>query len=161
MNSGRHSTSTTKPLNAAPALGLALAVALVLAVGVPSVPRSKRGDRVRIVLAAVLVFFCAPLIAAELGFFLDGVPFLGWFFQTGAVKIEPGGGYAHAAVHHGHHHGMDGFLLAVSALLLSRLLSGIHGRALRAVTGFYLSLMLVYGLTKQWPKDEQIPRQCH
>src|SRR4029077_11842823 len=64
-----------KPLNALPALGLALAVVLVFRAGVPSVPRSKRGDRLRIGLAAVLIFFCAPLIAAELGFFLDGVPF--------------------------------------------------------------------------------------
>ena len=65
-----------KPLNAVPALGLALAVALVLAVGVPDA-RRIRGGRLRIGLAAVLVFFCAPLIAAELGFFLDGVPLLG------------------------------------------------------------------------------------
>ncbi len=53
----------------------------------------------------------------------------------------------HAAVHHGHHHGLDGFLLAVTALLLSRLLGGIRGPKLRAVTGAYLALMLVYGLT--------------
>jgi peptidoglycan/LPS O-acetylase OafA/YrhL len=72
-----------KVLNAAPALGLALAVVLVLAVGVPSAPRTRRGDGVRIGLAAVLLFFCAPLIAAEIGFFLDGVPFLGWFYETG------------------------------------------------------------------------------
>jgi len=40
-----------KPLNAVPALGLALAVALVLGVGVPPAPRTLRGDRVRIALA--------------------------------------------------------------------------------------------------------------
>ena len=56
-----------KPLNAVPALGLALAVVLVLAVGA-SPERQPRGDRLRIALAAVLVFFCAPLIAAELGY---------------------------------------------------------------------------------------------
>src|SRR5581483_8966036 len=47
-----------KWLNALPALGLALAVALVLAAGVPSVPRSTRGDPVRLGLAALLVLFC-------------------------------------------------------------------------------------------------------
>jgi hypothetical protein len=110
---------------------------------------SRAGDRARLVVAAVSLLFAAPYIAAELGFFLDGVPLLGWFFQTGVIKPEPGAGYAHAAVHHGHHHGMDGFLLAVSALLLSRLVGTIRSRGLRAATAFYLSLMLVYGLTNQ------------
>jgi hypothetical protein len=99
--------------------------------------------------AAVSFFFAIPYIAAELGFFLDGVPLLGWIFQTGTIKPDPTTGYAHAAVHHGHHHGMDGFLLAVTALLLSRLVGGIRSRRLRAVTAFYLSVLLVYGLTNQ------------
>ena len=110
---------------------------------------SRAGDRARLAVGALSLLFAAPYIAAELGFFLDGVPLLGWFFQTGAIKPEPGGGYSHAAVHHGHHHGMDGFLLAVSALLLSRLVGGIRSRRLRTATAFYLSLMLVYGLTNQ------------
>ena len=110
---------------------------------------SRAGDRARLAVGALSLLFAAPYIAAELGFFLDGVPLLGWFFQTGVIKPEPGGGYSHAAVHHGHHHGMDGFLLAVSALLLSRLVGGIRSRGLRAATAFYLSLMLVYGLTNQ------------
>jgi hypothetical protein len=114
-----------------------------------TVANGRAADRARLAVGALSLFFAIPYIAAELGFFLDGVPLLGWFFQTGAIKAEPGAGYAHAAVHHGHHHGMDGFLLAVSALLLSRLLGGIRSRALRAVTGFYLALMLVYGLTNQ------------
>lgn len=110
---------------------------------------SRAGDRARLAVGAVSLFFAIPYIAAELGLFLDGVPFLGWFFQTGVLKPEPSGGHVHAAVHHGHHHGLDGFLLAVSALLLSRLLGGIRSRPLGAVTGFYLALMLVYGLTNQ------------
>src|SRR6478609_11431947 len=88
-----------KPLNVVPALGLALAVALAFVVGVPSRPKSKRGDRVRIGIAAVLVFFCAPLIAAELGFFLDGVPFLGWFYETARLTTQPGVREFHHAVH--------------------------------------------------------------
>jgi hypothetical protein len=110
---------------------------------------SRAGDRARLVVGAVALLFAAPYIAAELGFFLDGVPVLGWIFQTGAIKPEPGAGYAHAAVHHGHHHGLDGFLLAVSALLLSRLIGAVRRPALAAVTAFYLSWMLVYGLTNQ------------
>ena len=108
---------------------------------------SRAGDRARVIVGAVLLFASAPYIAAELGFFLDGVPLLGWIFQTGVNKPEPGTGLIHAAVHHGHHHGLDGFLLAVSALLLSRLTGTIRRPVLRSVTAAYLALMLVYALT--------------
>ena len=127
-----------KPLNAVPALGLALAVALVLAVGV-SDARHIRGDRVRIGLAAVLIFFCAPLIAAELGFFLDGVPFLGWFFETARLTTQPGLPGIHHAVHHGQHHGWEATMLSLTALGFSRL---PRPRILDA----YLALMLAYGI---------------
>jgi hypothetical protein len=127
-----------KPLNAAPALGLALAVALVLAVGV-SPEKRPRGDPVRIGLAAVLVFFCAPLIAAELGFFLDGVPFLGWFFETGRLTTQPGVAGLHHAVHHGQHHGWEATMLSLTALGFSRLPRP------RVLDG-YLALMLAYGV---------------
>ena len=128
-----------KPLNAVPALGLALAVVLALVVGVPSVPRSKRGDRLRVGLAAVLVFFCAPLIAAELGFFLDGVPFLGWFYETARLTTQPGHPELRHAVHHGQHHGWEATMLSLTALVFSRL---PRPRILDA----YLALMLAYGV---------------
>jgi hypothetical protein len=110
---------------------------------------TRAGDRARLVVGGLALFFAAPYIAAELGFFLDGVPVLGSLFITGAIRPEPGAGYSHAAVHHGHHHGMDGFLLLITALLLSRLVGGIRQPALRALTAFYLALMLVYGATNQ------------
>lgn len=128
-----------KPLNAVPALGLALAVALVFVVGVPSVPRNTRGDRVRIGLAAALLFFCAPLIAAELGFFLDGVPFLGWFYETARLATQPGHPVLHHAVHHGQHHGWQATMLSLTALAFSRLPRP------RVLDG-YLALMLAYGV---------------
>jgi uncharacterized membrane protein YhaH (DUF805 family) len=142
-----------KWVNLAAVLGVVLAVLLTAwasRAGRRDPTRASRGgDRARLLVAAVALVFAAPYIAAELGFFLDGVPVLGWIFQTGVIKPEPGGGFAHAAVHHGHHHGMDGFLLAFSALLLSRLTGGIRARGLRSATAFYLSLMLVYGLTNE------------
>jgi hypothetical protein len=110
---------------------------------------SWRGDLARLAIGAMSLLFAAPYIAAELGFFLDGVPVLGSIFITGAIRPEPGAGYSHAAVHHGHHHGMDGFLLTVTALLLSRLIGGIRRPILRTLTAVYLALMLVYGLTNQ------------
>ena len=110
---------------------------------------SARGDAARLVVGGLSLFFAAPYIAAELGFFLDGVPVLGSIFITGAIRAEPGAGYSHAAVHHGHHHGLDGFLLAATALLLSRLVGSIRRPLLRTLTAVYLALLLVYGLTNQ------------
>jgi hypothetical protein len=128
-----------KALNAVPAVGLVLAAALVLGVGVPSGPRTTRGDGARIGLAAVLVFFCAPLIAAELGFFLDGVPFLGWLFETGRLTAQPGVSGLQHAVHHGQHHGWEATMLSLTALAFSRL---PRPRVLDA----YLALILAYGV---------------
>jgi len=110
---------------------------------------SARGDAARLVVGGLSLFFAAPYIAAELGFFLDGVPVLGSIFITGAIRPEPGAGYSHAAVHHGHHHGLDGFLLVATALLLSRLVGSIRRPVLRTLTAVYLALLLVYGLTNQ------------
>ncbi len=134
-------------------VGVMLAVALTAWAARSGRPERSRtslaGDRARLVVGGVSLFFAAPYIAAELGFFLDGVPVLGWIFQTGTITPEPGSGDLHAAVHHGHHHGMDGFLLAATALLLSRRLGGIRRPVQRTLTAAYLSLMLVYGLTNQ------------
>ena len=132
-------------------VGVGLAVALTAWAsrrGRPEPRRTSRtADLLRLALGAVILFWTTPYIAAELGFHLDGVPFFGWFFQTGKLAPEPGAGYMHATVHYGHHHGLDGFLLGVTALLLSRLLGGIRRPALRTFTAVLLSLMLVYGLT--------------
>ncbi len=126
-----------KWINAVPAAGVALAFVLSLAADGPRSPRRARGDPLRLALAAVLVLLAAPWIAAELGFYLDGVPVLGWLFQTG--KLASFHDPLHHAVHHGVHHGLQGMLLALTALVLSRL------PAPRAA-GVYLALMLAYGI---------------
>ncbi len=137
--------------NALPVIGVALAVALTAWAtqrGRPERARTSRAaDRLRLALWLVVLFWATPYIAAELGFHLDGVPFFGWLFQTGKLAPEPGSGELHATVHYGHHHGLDGFLLATTALLLSRLLSTIRRPGLRPLTAAVLSLMLVYALT--------------
>jgi hypothetical protein len=134
-------------------LGVALAFALTLWASVRGRREPARttgaGDAARLGVGILSLFFAAPYVAAELGFFLDGVPLLGWIFETGALRPEPGSGAIHAAVHHGHHHGMDGFLLTVTALLLSRHLETIRRPLLRTATSIYLALMLVYGLTNE------------
>jgi hypothetical protein len=123
-----------RPVNALAAAGVALAVALSLAAGL-------HRERVRLHPAPLaLLLLAIPWLAADLGFHLDGVPVLGWLFLTGK-RVGP-----LAAVHLGHHHGMDGVLLTLAALLLVPLARRIRGSALRLVVGLYLGLQIAYGL---------------
>jgi hypothetical protein len=120
--------------NAIPAIGVGLALALTFIARRPA-PSSRRGDRLRWVVGAVLVVLAAPWIAAALGFYLDGVPVLGRLFQTGRMASfhDP----LHHAVHHGIHHGLQGLLFALSALILSRVPNRVS---------LYLALMLAFGV---------------
>ncbi len=122
-------------INALPALGVVLALGLTLAAirryGLAFVHRA-RGDRLRAALAVVLLLLALPWLAAELGFYFPGDVFLG---EELPKERDP----ELAAVHVGFHHGFGGVLLALSALLLSRIPAGARLRG-------YLSLMLAYGL---------------
>jgi hypothetical protein len=122
-----------KWINAAPATGVALAFALTLFAPAPA--SRARGDTLRLVVGAVLVVLAAPWIAAALGFYLDGVPVLGWLFQTGRLASfhDP----LHHAVHHGIHHGLQGLLFALAALILSRVPNRVP---------LYLALLFTFGL---------------
>ena len=103
-------------VNIVPALGVALALGLT----VTAAGHAGRGlaqplplDRVRIGIAVVVLVLSIPWIAADLGFFLpDGI-----FIMRRVAPDSDGSPIA--AVHLGHHHGMDGTLVALSALLLS------------------------------------------
>jgi hypothetical protein len=130
----KQSNLDAKWINLVPALGVGLAFALTFRARPLPSPRRARGDRVRIALAVVLVLLAAPWIAADLGFYLDGVPLLGRLFQTG--KLAHFHNPLHHAVHHGVHHGLQGRMFVLAALLLSRLPNRIS---------LYLALMVAYG----------------
>jgi hypothetical protein len=118
-------------INVVPALGVAIVLVLTLrtAIGPPGDPR---GDWLRIVVAAVLGVLALPWIFAELGFYIPGGVFLAHQQYQG-----------HATVHLGEHHGLEGYLLVLTALLLSRQLPRMRHPTLLAV---YLSLMIAYGV---------------
>jgi hypothetical protein len=126
--------------NAIPALGVLLAFALTLAAtrraGASFAPR-RAGDPARLIVAAVVVVLSLPWAAAELGFHLPGDVFLGEELSTEKD------GRVLAAVHLGHHHGTDGALLVLTAVLLSRV--RLPPGALRVVATCYLGTMLAYG----------------
>jgi hypothetical protein len=126
-------------------LSLGLTTLAERAVGLGAVGREPF-DRVRVVLAAILLFGALPWMAADLGFSLDRVPVLNAIFQTDILLRQPGQPLL-PAVHDGHHHGMDGVLLALTAMLLSRSLHFVTRPRLRLATGAYLAVVFVYGLT--------------
>jgi hypothetical protein len=139
-----------RAVNAVATLGVLVAIGLtvVAARGLPRPTRlqRQRGDVLRAVLGVAVILIAVPWIAADLGFHLDVVPLLDRIYQTGELRAQPGVQGLHPAVHYGHHHGMDGVLLVLSALLLSRTLATVRAGWLRYALGAYLALMLCYGV---------------
>ena len=122
-----------RPVNALAGIGALVALGLT----VWALRRGGRGDSqplnrwdyARVVLAAVLVLAALPWIWAELGFYVDDTPVIGDPFIAKVVTPSLGGEPSLHAVHLGHHHGLDGILLAVAALLLSRVPSRMPRKA--------------------------------
>jgi hypothetical protein len=139
-----------KLVNVLPALGVAIAAVMTIAVasrgGVERWQARLRNDWLRVALAAVPVPLAVPWFLADLGLSLNGVPVLGSIWQTGELRVQPGVVGLHPAVHHGHHHGMDGLLLVWTSLLVSRTLPAVRGRTVRRLAAALLSLMLAYGI---------------
>ena len=128
-----------KPVNAIPALGVALTLGLLVAawprLSATAVPR-LRGDAGRAVLAVVLVIAAFPYWFAELGFYAPD-PIL---------ADEPSPNEDIAAVHLGSHEGMDGTFVALAVLALSRLTPTFRGRRLAAWTSSILAGLLAWGV---------------
>ena len=138
-----------KPMNVVPALGVLAALVLTgvaLARGGIGASRPFGGpwDAARVATAVLLVLVALPWLFADVGVYVARVPGLG-FFMSDEVLSEPGQPHLRA-VHLGHHHGLDGIALALTAMALSRVVPGVRTRPLRLALGFYVSLMFVYGL---------------
>jgi hypothetical protein len=136
------------PVNAIPAVGVALALVLTIVAipqrGLGSPERRLPGDPARVVLAGVLVLVGLPWFFADLGIYIGHVPLLGDVFMSNELA-PTAENPNHRVVHLGQHHGAHGVYLCLTALALTRVLPQLTGR-LRGVLTFYLSLMLVYGL---------------
>jgi hypothetical protein len=139
-----------RPVNALAGIGALVALGLT----VWALRRGGRGDSqplnrwdyARGVLAAVLVLAALPWIWAELGFYVDDAPVIGDPFIAKVVTSSLSGEPSLHAVHLGHHHGLDGILLAVAALLLSRVPSRMPRKAEGTGLAVYVALLLTYGL---------------
>jgi hypothetical protein len=132
-----------KTANALPATGVLLALGLSLQAaregGLGRLAPWRGSDAARVAIATFVLVAAIPWGFAELGFFAPW-PFVAEEFS--AASGEPG----IRAVHLGRHHGMDGALLVLTALALSRVVVDLrHGR-LRFALAAYLSILFVYGV---------------
>jgi hypothetical protein len=139
-----------RPVNAFAAAGVGIALVLTVTAlvrkGVGDSAPWNTADWVRAVAAAVLLLAALPWIFAELGFYVSDAPLLGSVFMAKEIVPSPGGEPSLRAVHLGSHHGMDGTVLAISALALFRVPRRLASQAARIALASYLSLLLVYGL---------------
>ena len=138
-----------KPSNALAAIGVGVALALTLwgfaRRGAGRYPRGVVGDRAAVALIALLLVAGIPWLFAHIGFYVGDVPGLRAIFMS--KKIIPEAGHPHLhAVHLGNHEGLDGILLAATALALSRQLGFMRPTRLRSLLAGYLAVALCYGL---------------
>ena len=138
----RQSNLDARPINAVAATGVLLA--LLLGFGRPRPWRRLRGDRARAAVVAGVLLVALPWIGADLGFSYGGVPVLGQIFQTSELRAQPHVAGLHPAVHLGHHHGVDGLLMVVTALLVLRI--PMRRRALRPAATPYASFLFAWGI---------------
>jgi hypothetical protein len=138
-----------RPANVFAAVGVALTFLLTIAagrtVGTGHPWRREPGDRIRLLLATVLLFCALPWIAALLDLSLR-MPVLRSLFLTDQLRSQPGVPGLHQAVHAGFHHGWAGVMLVLTALLVSRALPYLVRPRLRQALALYLSFLLAYGL---------------
>jgi hypothetical protein len=142
-----------KPVNAIPLVGVAITTVLLIHAWPRLSWRWTRlsGDPVRLVIGVVLAIGAIPYYFAELG-----------FYAPDPIRAdEPTPGEDIASVHLGSHEGMDGALLAVAALLLTRLTPWFNGRRLAAATSTILALYLAYGVANLIQDDwlEQVVKR--
>jgi hypothetical protein len=136
-----------RPVNALPAIGVALVLALSL-LALRRGPRFayltwSRRDRIGLAVIGVLAMLALPWLLADIGVYIGDIPGLDRIFMSKEFA-EPNPNLR--AVHLGHHHGLDGVLFVTTALLLGRGLRRVGPSLLRAATGWYLAFMLAYGI---------------
>ena len=139
-----------RPVTLLPLVGVAGALGLTLLAvhrcGVGRFGPRLPGDCLRVGFGIALLVIGLPWMAADVGLSLDIVPGLGQVYLSDVVSSQPSSPAPYQAVHDGHHHGMDGVLIAAVALLLARSLVRMRSVRRRRLVSAYLSVLLVYGM---------------
>jgi hypothetical protein len=135
-----------KPINAIPATGVLVILGLTLfALRTRGIGESLAwgpGDTIQLITIGVLLLVSLPWILADLGVYVGDISLLGRVFMSEEVPA----GESLKAVHLGHHHGLDGALLAIAALILGQDLGRVRQRWLQGILAWYLALMVAYGV---------------
>ena len=134
-----------RPANAVAATGVVLAASLTVAAAVRFRVAPRKAPGATIAAMLVLLVVSLPWMLADLGIVAGRVPVLDWVYESDQWYAGLGHARLHHALHVGHHHGMDGALLALVALWLCAPLALLAGRV-RTILAAYLSLMFVYGV---------------
>jgi hypothetical protein len=133
-------------INAIPALGVAIAVAMtVVSIRVSGLGTDapwSPADRIRLVATAIVVFLSLPWLFAYIGVYVGDIPGLGWIFMSRQVPE----GETLAAVHLGDHHGMSGATFLLAGIWLSREIRNIGPAVFHWIIASFVSLMMAYGL---------------
>lgn len=136
-----------KWINVVPALGVLLVLGLtvwaVRATGIGGAATGAR-DKPRILITIGLAIVALPWILAEVGVYVGDLPLLDHVYRSKQFSVH--NGELERSVHLGLHHGVVGFLLIVTALLLTRELRRMRPTRLRTGLAAYLALMAAYGL---------------
>jgi hypothetical protein len=145
----KQSDLDAKPANLLAGIGVLMALGLTFLAlrrtGAGPPADRGRGDRIALWIAAIYTLAALPWIFANLGVYVGDVPGLHAVFMSRKVMPEPGHPHLHA-VHLGNHEGLDGWLLAVTALLLRPQLARMRPTRLRPILAGYLALLLGYGV---------------
>ncbi|MGE5273600.1 MAG: hypothetical protein ACM3QU_07545 [Verrucomicrobiota bacterium] len=138
-----------KYVNAPAAVGVAIAFVVTLYVvattGRGDPPPLTRTDAVWVVVFLVILLLSIPWLLANLGYYAGDVPGFRSLFMS--EQVVPEAGHPNlSAVHLGNHEGIDGVLLAITAVVLVRALGQMARSARRTALAAYLSVLFVYGL---------------
>jgi hypothetical protein len=144
---GSHLDAKFVNVPAAVGVGLAFGVTMYVLATTGTGDRLPRTRTAVVGTAAfvAILLLSIPWLLANLGYYVGDVPGLRSLFMSEQVVPEPGNPHLRA-VHLGNHEGIDGVLLAVTAVVLMRSLGRIERSARRTALAAYLSLVLVYGL---------------
>jgi hypothetical protein len=145
----KQSDLDAKPVNLLAGAGVLMALGLTLyawrRTGAGPPAERTRGDRIALWAAVVYALAALPWIFANLGLYVGDIPGLHAVFMSKKILPEPGHPTLRA-VHLGNHEGLDGWLLAVTALILRPCLARMRATRLRSILAGYLALLLCYGV---------------
>ncbi|MHA1378692.1 MAG: hypothetical protein ACTSRG_09950 [Candidatus Helarchaeota archaeon] len=108
----------------------------------------QRSDYIRVIMLGLVIFFGLPWLFAIHGVFISDIPGLNSIFlgsQRGVLGTNPFD-YLYPSVHLGTHHGLDGLLFIIYAVVYSILVFVMKNSKIRNFLIFAIGILASYGL---------------